>query len=205
MPFLVFNIAVAAALIYLVSGGGLPIRDLMAQAKAPETAERVIDRVDQTNEQIRQAVARVMAELRQDGPEPQVSPIPVPEPDPLSASADNAAAASDAPPSAGPQGSGTPLSPKSLPPLAEAREIAQPARHEIDPAKARSLDRANEAPAGGDVSAPAGQRPARALALDAPAVRIEDGARLMTPQERLKELRAMSEDLEFMYLERRGG
>ena len=212
MHFLVFNLAVAGALVYLVGGGKLPAGDLFKRGDGPAPAEAVVNHIDQTNEMIRKAVAEAMAKMQAERPEvaEEVAPSPVrqvPHKDPIKKQKQE-----NKPKLAAKKTDKT----QSLPPLAEAGEVKPQPRHVIDPTKAKPLARDKDMPRktptkvarlSSDVAERRAevleQKPASPDSL--PKIKVEDGAELMSPSERLKELRAMTDDLEFMYLERRGG
>lgn len=245
MRFLIFNVAVAGALVYLVTGGKVPVDDMVKRFADNSVVAPVSDRINQedaVSQQIRMAVADAMAKMRASAPFPPTSSVP-PNADKPAVAETTFAKTTPAPRDTGTaktvvKKTSEPKTDETLKPVSSVRNVGRDPGHVIDPTRARPLAARAETPepraktpiksaaihpTKPKVSPEVARRRAEVLAqgpvASAPPqtastdirthrasnVKLEDGAALMTPSERLKELQALSDELEFMYLERRGG
>lgn len=181
MRTLVFNIAVAAALVYLVTGGKVPLDGLMARLQAAPTAQASVAKAEPIP-----APKPVAEEAPKTAPAPkpvaEVAPVPELKPEPKSEA--------------------KPV-PQALAPLPRAETVAADPGHVIDESKAQQAPAPKLAMVRPQVAPKPVAKPTPANAAPSvPALKVEEGAQLMTPSQRVKALQGLADDLETMYLER---
>jgi len=185
MRFLLFNLAVGAAIFYLLTG------DPGATARQAGLPESAVTAIDTLGDKARQAVVQTVAEAVT--PEAEA---PVPE----------------AQPAAAPKAEAAPAKPKaaqSPPPVTAAATPPSTAPAEFVPtrpvhaAPAPKANPAAEAPSGplADASPALAQRRAEVLGNKAPAGKFEikSGERLMSARDRYLELNKLVDDMELVY------
>lgn len=188
MRYILFNLAVGAALIYLFNGGQLPAMDWkagIAQLKAEVTANDPAPVPAP-----KQLAAAGQSHGRDVIEAPKPAPKPQPKPEPSTGSTKSKAA---------PQ----------LPPMPEAQQVAK--RPEPKPApKGVQTAAAASTPSVPPVPPAVAQRRAEVLGEAAPApapkrVRLEPGTTMMSSADRKRELDALAEEMEMLYIQKIGG
>jgi len=197
MRFILFNLAVGAALIYLFNGGQLPAMDWkagLAQLKAEVTGKETVAAPKQLAA-AGQSHGRDVIEPPK--PEPKPDPKPQPAPKPSTGSTKTKA---------------TP----ALPPLGEARQVAK--RPDPKPAPKGVQTAANitapSVPPVPPVPPAVAQRRAEVLGETVPEtaarpaarrVQLEPGTAMMSAADRKRELDALAEEMEMLYIQKIGG
>lgn len=183
MRFLLFNLAVGAAIFYLLTG------DPGATAHQAGLPESAVTAIDTLGDQARQAVVQTVAKAVTPEPKEQA---PAPEPQPAAA----------------PKAAAAPVKPKeaqSPPPATAAatRPAAFVPTRPVHATPAPKADPAAEAPSGplADASPALAQRRAEVLGNPAPAGKFEikSGERLMSARDRYLELNKLVDDMELVY------
>jgi hypothetical protein len=182
MKFILFNVVVAAGLVFLLTGTDDPLassgRDVLSEAvlKATDLGDQVAERLARANSS-----------------KPPEAPAPTPKP----------TQAAPPVPKAGQQ---------SSPPTPEQVEAAKPPPFppaiQVTERKTRTVPGEPEvASVAGDADAQVRQRRAEVLgeAGRKPRVTVEEGSELMSPSERRRELNALAEQMELFYIGQIGG
>jgi len=194
MRYILFNLAVGAALIYLFNGGQLPAMDWkagIAQLKAEVTQKEMAPApVGNQLAAAGQSHGRDVIEPPKPAPKPKPQPKTTPKPS---------------------TGSTKTKAAPQLPPMPQARQVAK--RPEPKPAP-KGVQAAAEmsVPPVPPVPPAVAQRRAEVLGEAAPTpapapkrVRLEPGTTMMSAAERKRELDALAEEMEMLYIQKIGG
>jgi len=179
MRFLLFNLVVGAAVVYLISGNA---GDAVRNAGFSETTASVIEDI---GKKARATVAKAVEKA------PNPSPVPTKAPSPKSDSKasqkTNSVAKSSAPPIA-------------APPTKTAKTVASRPVHKAPPPKANPTDEASKGKLAA-VSPEVGKRRAEILGKKSPEAKyaIEGGEQLMSASDRYRELSKLVDDMELVY------
>ncbi|MEC8371864.1 MAG: hypothetical protein VXZ99_13745 [Pseudomonadota bacterium] len=198
MRFILFNLVVGAAVVYLISGNA---GDTVRSAGFSETTASVIEDI---GDKARATVAKAVEKTPNGAPTADKNPKPKtvaktpngatpteenPKPKAVAKTHETSATAMK-----------TPELKKTVPPLEEAKTVVSRPIHKTPPSKANPVD---EAPNGqlASVSPEVDKRRAEILGKrdDAPKYAIESGEQLMSATDRYRELSKLVDDMELVY------
>ena len=198
MRFILFNLVVGAAVVYLISGNA---GDNLRSAGFSETTASVIEDI---GDKARATVAKAVEKTSNGAPTADKNPKPKavaktpngatpaeenPRPKAVAKTHETSATAMK-----------TPELKKTVPPLEEAKTVVSRPIHKTPPSKANPVD---EAPNGqlASVSPEVDKRRAEILGKkdDGPKYAIEGGEQLMSATDRYRELSKLVDDMELVY------
>ena len=198
MRFILFNLVVGAAVVYLISGNA---GDAVRNAGFSETTASVIEDI---GDKARATVAKAVEKTPNGAPTADKNPKPKtvaktpngatpteenPKPKAVAKTHETSATAMK-----------TPELKKTVPPLEEAKTVVSRPIHKTPPSKANPVD---EAPKGqlASVSPEVDKRRAEILGKrdDGPKYAIEGGEQLMSATDRYRELSKLVDDMELVY------
>ena len=198
MRFILFNLVVGAAVVYLISGNA---GDTVRSAGFSETTASVIEDI---GDKARATVAKAVEKTPNGAPTADKNPKPKavaktpngatpaeenPKPKAVAKTHETSATAMK-----------TPELTKTVPPLEEAKTVVSRPIHKTPPSKANPVD---EAPNGqlASVSPEVDKRRAEILGKrdDGPKYAIEGGEQLMSATDRYRELSKLVDDMELVY------
>ena len=198
MRFILFNLVVGAAVVYLISGNA---GDTVRSAGFSETTASVIEDI---GDKARATVAKAVEKTPNGAPTADKNPKPKavaktpnsatpaeenPKPKAVAKTNETSATAMK-----------TPELKKTVPPLEEAKTVVSRPIHKTPPSKANPVD---EAPNGqlASVSPEVDKRRAEILGKrdDGPKYAIEGGEQLMSATDRYRELSKLVDDMELVY------
>ncbi|MEC8698659.1 MAG: hypothetical protein VXY20_04850 [Pseudomonadota bacterium] len=198
MRFILFNLVVGAAVVYLISGNA---GDTVRSAGFSETTASVIEDI---GDKARATVAKAVEKTPNGAPTADKNPKPKtvaktpngatpteenPKPKAVAKTHETSATAMK-----------TPELKKTVPPLEEAKTVVSRPIHKTPPSKANPVD---EAPNGqlASVSPEVDKRRAEILGKrdDGPKYAIEGGEQLMSATDRYRELSKLVDDMELVY------
>ena len=198
MRFILFNLVVGAAVVYLISGNA---GDTVRSAGFSETTASVIEDI---GDKARATVAKAVEKTPNGAPTADKNP----KPEAVAKTPSGATPAEENPkPKAAAKthessatAMKTPELKKTVPPLEEAKTVVSRPIHKTPPSKANPVD---EAPNGqlASVSPEVDKRRAEILGKrdDGPKYAIEGGEQLMSATDRYRELSKLVDDMELVY------
>ncbi len=184
MKFILFNVVVAAGLVFLLTGTDNPV-----PSTGPGVFSEAVLKVSELGDQVAQRLAHAGPSESPEAPAPAKA-------DPPARNADQ----ETPPPSPAPAPASKQAVTTKPPPFPPAIEVA--------PRKTRAVPGdADVAALDGDLDADVRQRRAEVLGevRRKPRVTVEEGGKLMNPAERRRELDALVEQMELLYIGQIGG